>query len=250
MAGGGLAVVLALDHAGSLTPAMLQPFAEEIWLADGPTTDVAGFHYPTRMAVIRLAGGALFVWSPVALTPDLRAAVDALGVVRFVIAPNSLHHLFLADWRGAYPAARLHAPPGLRPRRRDIDFDGDLDDGPAPEWADDIDQVMVRGNVITTEVVFFHKASGTVIFTDLIQHFGPRWFSGWRAVVARLDLMTAPAPEVPRKFRTAFFDRGAARAAVRRILAWPARRVVMAHAAPVEDGGRAFIVRAFRWLRV
>jgi hypothetical protein len=106
----------------------------------------------------------------------------------------------------------------------------------------------MRGNLITTEVVFFHRESGTVIFADLIQHFGPTWFAGWRAVVARLDLMTGPEPETPRKFRNAFVDRRRARAALQQILAWPAQRVLMAHAPPVESGGQAFIRRAFRWL--
>lgn len=227
---------------------MLQPFGEEIWLAEGPTTAVAGFRYPTRMAVIRLAGGALFIWSPVSLSQDLRAAVDALGDVRYLIAPNSLHHLFLGEWRRAYPDARFYAPPGLRERRKDLDFDGDLDDAPAPEWSEEIDQVPVRGNLITTEVVFFHRKSGTVLFTDLIQHFSPTWFTGWRAIVARLDRMTAPQPEVPQKFRNAFVNRRAARAGLRRILAWPAKKVLMAHAVPVEDDGQAFIARTFRWL--
>jgi hypothetical protein len=227
---------------------MLQPFGEEIWLADGPTTSVIGFHYPTRMVVIRLSGGALFIWSPIPLSEAIRTGVDALGEVRHLIAPNALHHLFLGEWQRAYPSAKVYAPPGLRERRKDIDFDGDLGDAPAPEWSEDIDQVLMRGNLITTEVVFFHHKSGTAIFTDLIQHFSPTWFTGWRAVVARLDLMTATEPQVPRKFRNAFVDRRAARAALRRILAWPARKVLMAHAAPVEDDGQAFIGRVFRWL--
>ncbi|MEJ1967479.1 MAG: DUF4336 domain-containing protein [Rhizomicrobium sp.] len=227
---------------------MLQPFGENIWLADGPVTAVLGFRYPTRMAVILLSGGALFIWSPIPLSEELRAAVDALGDVRYVIAPNSLHHLFLGEWRRAYPGARLYAPPGLRARRKDIAFDGDLGDAPAPEWSEDIDQVLVRGNAIATEAVFFHRKSRTAIFTDLIQHFGPTWFAGWRAVVARLDLMAAPEPQVPRKFRIAFFDRRAARAALARITAWPAKNVVMAHAAPIEDHGQAFLERTFRWL--
>lgn len=228
---------------------MLQPFADEIWIAAGPAADVAGFAYPTRMAVVRLSGGGLFVWSPVALTEDLRAAVDALGEVRFVVAPNSLHHLFLPEWREAYPAARLYAAPGLAARRKDIAFDGELGDAPPPEWSADLDQVVFAGNLITQEVVFFHKASRTAVFTDLIQHFPPGWFTGWRALVAKLDLMSAPQPEVPRKFRTATTDRKAARAALERILAWPSEKVLMAHAPPVEAEGRAFLERTFRWLR-
>lgn len=227
---------------------MLQAFGEELWIADGPETSVIGFRYPTRMAVIRLSGGGLFIWSPTALTDDLRSAVDALGPVRFLIAPNALHHLFLDDWRRVYPDARLYEPPGLREKRPDIAFHGELGDAPADEWADDIDQVPIRGNLITTEVVFFHRASRTAMFTDLIQHFSPTWFTGWRAVLARLDLMTAPDPAVPRKFRRSFIDRRAARRGLERILAWPVRKVLMAHAAPVEEDGHAFIDRTFAWL--
>ncbi|HEY1708673.1 MAG TPA: DUF4336 domain-containing protein [Rhizomicrobium sp.] len=226
---------------------MLQPFAEEIWIADGPTADVAGFRYPTRMAVLRLGDGALFVWSPIALTDELCAGVAALGSVRYLVAPNALHHLFLAEWKRAFPQALLYAPPGLRAKRKDLAFDADLDAALLP-WADEIDQVAVGGNLIATEVVFFHRKSCTVLFTDLIQHFAPGWFTGWRALVTRLDLMAAVAPEVPRKFRLAFTDRKTARAALRRILAWPSERVLMAHAPPVERDGQAFIARAFRWL--
>lgn len=227
---------------------MLQSFDDGIWIAEGPIAVVAGFRYPTRMAVIRLSDGTLFIWSPVALSNELRAAVDGLGPVRHIVAPNSLHHLFIGDWQAAYPGAKLYAPPGLRKRRQDLVFDGDLDDDPAPIWSGEIDQVVVRGNAITAEVVFFHRTSRTAIFTDLIQHFEPGWFTGWRALVARLDLMTAPEPTVPRKFRGAFTNRAAARAALRWILAWPVEKVLMAHAAPVETGGHAFIARSFAWL--
>lgn len=227
---------------------MLQPFAQDLWIADGPIADVAGFRYPTRMAVIRLVDGGLFVWSPTALDDVLKTAVDALGPVRHVVAPNALHHLHLDAWRGAYPEARFSAPPGLRRKRPDLRFDDDLADGSVHDWSAEIDHVPVHGNLITTEVVFFHRASRTAIFTDLIQHFRPDWFSGWRAIIARLDLMTAPSPEVPRKFRNTFVHRRAAREALRRILAWPTERVLMAHAPPVVRDGQGFIRRAFRWL--
>ncbi|MCF8505582.1 MAG: DUF4336 domain-containing protein [Caulobacter sp.] len=229
---------------------MLRPFAEDLWIADGPIANVAGFHYPTRMAVIRLSGGGLFVWSPVALSDALKAAVDGLGAVRSIVAPNSLHDRHLAAWRQAYPDAAMPAPPGLRVRRNDLTFDDDLADGSVHDWSGEIDHVLVHGNLITTEVVFFHRQSRTAIFSDLIQHFSPDWFSGWRAVIARLDLMTAAQPEVPRKFRNAFVGRRVARESLRRVLAWPAERVLMAHAPPVTQDGQAFIRRAFRWLGV
>jgi Domain of unknown function (DUF4336) len=227
---------------------MLEQFGHEIWIADGSEVAVIGFHYPTRMAVIRLSGGGLFLWSPIPLTDGLRAEVDALGEVCHIVAPNSLHHLFVPEWKRAYPSAKVYAPPGLREKRKDIEFDGDLGNAPIPDWAGEIDQALMLGNLITTEVVFFHVKSGTVLFTDLIQQFPANWFSGWRAFIAKIDLMVAPEPSVPRKFRVAFTNRRAARASVDRILSWPAKKVLMAHGTPVTQEGRAFMGRAFGWL--
>jgi Domain of unknown function (DUF4336) len=105
---------------------MLKEFGQEIWTADGPDVAVVGFRYPTRMAAVRLSDGSLFIWSPIQLTASLRAAVDALGPVQHIVAPNSLHHLFLPVWKHAYPGAKVYAPPGLRKKRADIIFDADL----------------------------------------------------------------------------------------------------------------------------
>jgi len=228
---------------------MLKDFGPNIWIADGPTvTAAAGFRYPTRMAVIRLTNSDLVLWSPTSLTDDLCAEVETLGAVRHLIPPNSLHHTFLGDWQRAYPDATVYAPPGLREKRKDIRFDADLGDGPIEAWAEEIDHAIMRGNRITTEVIFFHRQSGTAIFTDLIQQFPRGWFRNWRALVARLDLMTAAEPTVPRKFRVAFTDRRAARESLRRILAWSTVKVIIAHGSPITDDGQAFLRRAFRWL--
>jgi Domain of unknown function (DUF4336) len=227
---------------------LLRRFGPEIWIADGTEVSTGGFHYGTRTAVIRLADRGLFVWSPIKLTEQLRYEIEVLGDVHHLVPPNSLHHLFLNDWRRAYPDARIWAPPRLRNKRKDIDFAGDLADAPNAAWATDIDQVILRGNLITTEVVFFHRRSATVLFTDLIQQFPPGWFTGWRAIVARVDLMVGEEPAVPRKFRHTFVNRGAARTALARIRAWPAQRLLMAHGTPVERDGQALISRAFGWL--
>jgi hypothetical protein len=228
----------------------LQPVGQDIWIADGESVSVAGFHYPTRMALIRLSDGGLFVWSPTALTEGVRAEVDALGPVRFIVAPNSLHHLFIQPWQAAYPAAQTIAAPGLATRRKDLAFSGELGDAAHAGWANDIEQVVVRGNAITTEVVFFHRASGTALFTDLLQNFRPGAFKGWRALVAKLDRMTADEPQVLQKFRVAFTDRKTARAAVRRILDWPVRQVLMAHGPLIAADAAGLLRRAFKWLKV
>ena len=227
---------------------MLREFGPGIWTTEGPVVSFFGFQYPTRMAVIRLSSGGLFVWSPIALSPALIREIDALGPVRCLVSPNLLHHLFLREWKAAYPDARLFAPPGLRRRRKDLAFDADLGEAPDPLWATDIDQVLVRGSFAMTEVVFFHRASGAAIFADLIENLPRDWFKGWRGLLARLDGIVAPNPGAPREWRASFVDRAAARAALERILTWPIERVLIAHGEPASADGAAFVCHAFGWL--
>lgn len=230
--------------------ALLREFGPGLWVAEGPAvTFLPGFPYPTRMAIIRLADGGLFVWSPIALSPELQAEVEVLGKVRHLVSPNKLHHLFLGEWKAAYPAARLYAPPGLRRRRRNLVFDVDLETlNPLP-WAGEIGQIAMRGSFVLTEIVFFHQRSRTAIFADLIQNFSPGWFKGIGGWLARMDGITAPYPGAPREWRCSFFGRKAARAALESILAWPIERVLIAHGEPQEANGHEFVARAFAWLK-
>lgn len=228
--------------------AVLVQFGREIWTADGPVVSFYGFAYPTRMAVIRLSDGSLFIWSPVALSDSLRAAVDALGEVRYLVSPNALHHFYLGDWASAYPSARLYASPRLRRKRKDLAFDAELGDVPDPGWAADIDQVIVRGSIMLTEVVFFHRSSQTVLFADLIQNFPRDWFKGWRGFLARRGGIVAPNPGTPSDWRSSFINRRAARASFEKILAWPIEQVLIAHGDLPTGDGAALMRRAFTWL--
>ncbi len=228
---------------------MLKPHGPEIWFSDGPPiVAAAGFHYPTRMVVVRLRDGDLWVWSPVALREMVQDDLSKLGPVAHLVAPNTLHDSYLSDWAQAFPDAAIHGAPGLAEARGDLVFASTLSETPHLGWEGEIAQVVIRTK-LATEVVFFHRKSGTVIFTDLLQQMPRGWYRGWRAVVARLDLMTAHEPSVPRKFRLALIDKAQARAALRQVLAWPVQTVVMAHGTPVEYDAKAFLARAFKWLR-
>jgi hypothetical protein len=200
------------------------------------------------MAIIRLTSGGLFVWSPVALTVELTHDVQSLGPVEAIVAPNSLHHLYVQEWKDTFPNAKVFAAPGVRGKRRDIAIDHELADQPPPEWTCQIDQAVFRGNLITTEIVFFHRASGTVLVTDLLQQFAPDWLSGWRSAIAWLDGLIAATPQTPKKFRLAQTDRKAGQAALEIIMAWPAQNLIVAHGEPIRAEAKRAIERAFSWI--
>jgi hypothetical protein len=226
----------------------LRPFGPDIWVVEGPVVPFYGFPYPTRMVLIRLAGGGLFVWSPIALTPDLKAETDRLGPVEHLVSPNPIHHLSMGEWKAAYPAAKLYASPGLARKRKDLHFDATLGDVAPAAWAADIDQVEMAGSFAMTEIVFFHRESRTAIFADLIENFSEDWFKGLKGWLARLDGIVGPYGGAPREWRFSIRNRKTARERLARILAWQPEQVVMAHGEMTRTDGTAFIRKSFRWL--
>ena len=227
---------------------MLVPFGEDLYLADGPDVSFFGFPYPTRMAVARLSTGRVWVWSPIALTNELAAAVEALGPVGDIVSPNKFHHLFLAEWSRRWPEARVYAPPGLARKRPQLRFDAELGDDEDSPWRAEIDQAVFRGSFFIEEVVFFHRASRTAIVGDLIQRFPEQAARGWKGWVMRLDSLVGPHGSTPREWRLSFLTRGPARAALHRVLAWKPKRLLIAHGECAETGATEIIAAALRWI--
>jgi hypothetical protein len=56
------------------------------------------YPYTHRAVVIRLNDGSLFVLSPIEISPDIRNDIDRLGMVKYLVSPNHLHHLHLGGW--------------------------------------------------------------------------------------------------------------------------------------------------------
>jgi hypothetical protein len=227
---------------------MLAEIDRDIWIADGPSVPFFGIPYPTRMTVVRLSDGSLWVCSPIRLDETLQAAVAGLGPVRYLVSPNKIHHLFMGDWARAWPEAKLYASPGLARRRRDLSFSAELMDAPDPAWAADIGQVIFHGSFAMEEVVFFHRSSRTAIFTDLVQRFDPASLRGWRRLIMTLDGMVGPNGGAPREWRLSFWKRAAARRAKQTVLGWNPQRVIIAHGEWIRDDGRAALERALAWM--
>jgi hypothetical protein len=230
---------------------MLQQVDEALWIAEGEIVSFYGYPYPTRSVIARLQNGDLWVWSPVKLGADLRAAVDGLGPVRHLVSPNKLHHLYLRDWRAAYPDARLWGPQSTIRKCADLIFGEALRDTPPAEWLPDIDQAWFRGSFALDEIVFLHHPSATVIVADLIQTFSDRFLRehwGWRRFMARIGGLTEKQASAPRDWRASFINRAPARAARTKVLGWPCVRVIMAHGEWRRSDGHALLEKSLRWL--
>ncbi len=227
---------------------MLEEFGPSLYSADGPAVSFYGFPYPTRMAVARLSDSSLWVWSPIALTERLAREIESLGPVRCIVSPNKLHHLFLSEWSGRWPEARLYAPPRLARKKLRLRFAAELRDQPDRMWSRDIDQVIFRGSFAMEEVVFFHRASATAIFGDLIQRFSASHLSGWQRIVMRLGGLLGARGGTPLDWRSTFLRRSLARSARERVLLWRPRRLLIAHGECAQSDATAIIARALSWM--
>ncbi len=227
---------------------MLLPFGQDLYLADGPTVSFFGCPYPTRMALVRLSSGKLWVWSPIALTKELADAMEAIGPVGYIVSPNKLHHLFLPQWRKRWPEARFYAPPGLAAKKPEVRFDAELGDLPDSPWSSDIDQAVFRGSFALNEVVFLHRASRTAIFADLIQRFPEAAAKGWVGLLMRLGGIVGEHGSTPRDWRLSFLSHAAARAAKQTVLAWKPQRLVIAHGECADSGADEIIAAALKWI--
>ncbi len=216
-----------------------------LWVAERPLR-FFGLEVGTRMSVVRLSSGDLWLHSPVELTGDLRRELGRLGPVRFVVCPNRMHHTFVEPYFSAYPAARVYASPGLPEKRPELPFSGVLGDAPEPGWAEDLDQLIFRGERLLREVVFFHRGSRSLIVTDLLQNVHPESPPLTRLAHRPYRTFQNPGPPLPVRF--GLVNKAAARASLERTRSWDFERIVLAHGSLVETGGKAAFLKAFSFL--
>lgn len=131
-----------------------KPVAEGVCIVDGPVIRFGylglRFPFPTRMTVVRLTDGGLWVHSPTELSSSLKSEINSLGSVKYLIASNRIHYWWLGDWAEAFPGAATYAAPGVRKQARSKDrfagYDADLTRNATYPWSGEIEMLLVPGS--------------------------------------------------------------------------------------------------------
>ncbi|MBP2621085.1 DUF4336 domain-containing protein [Streptococcus panodentis] len=237
----------------------LKPIAENIWIVDGDLIEmdavVTVLPFSTRMTVIKLANSQLWCHSPIAPNEVLYNQLDALGPVAHLISPNKIHYAYIADWKKRYPEAIAWSSPGVEQRaakqKIPVAFDDQLTDKTPEAWAGQIDQLIFKGSAFIEEAVFFHKASQTLILTDLIENFETEHFPSWlRRKAYKLARIAAPDGQTPIDYRMTFIGhQRQAKECLEKLLAWQSEKIILAHGRCFLENGSAELRRALRWIR-
>lgn len=221
----------------------MQRFCEDVWI-ETRRARFWGVETGSRMTVVRIFGGALFVHSPVALDDALRREVDALGEVAAVVSPSLFHHLHVGGWMQAYPRAVFAACPGLEWKRPDLAFACVTADEPHAAWRGELEQVYFSARR-ENEVVFFHPRTRTLVCADALLNLSTHDYASTRAVAR---LMRNSAPGVGWMEPLMIRDRRVARRQVDRILGWGFDRAVLSHGAPLDTDAHRLMQQAYAWL--
>ncbi len=227
----------------------MESFGENIWTMDGD--DVRMFRllpFSTRMTVIRLESGGIWLHSPVLPTPKRQRAIDALGPVEHLVAPNKIHSLGIQPWKALYPSARVWASPEFSTRHPDITIDTTLADGMETPWNGAISHCVIDGHAVLDEVEFLHKPSKTLIITDFIQKHhvaGEPWI--WRGIKQLAGILGKDGG-VPLDIKLSIQDKAAMQKSVDTILGWDFENLIIAHGHCVRGGAKEAVSRAFDWI--
>ena len=228
----------------------LRVFAENVWIVDGPNVRDMGVMFTTRMTVVKLSDGSLWVNSPVSVPFDTLKRITELGPVTYLLAATPRHVWRLAAWHTLFPEAQLWAP---RPtpftlKKGHLPFTGILGDEPPEAWKDDFDQLAFKGNPLIEEVLFFHKQSRTVILDDLIQIHPMVKGKPFRNALFKLEGVASPHGGVGLDIRLSFTNRDLARRSLEKLFSWDFDKLIIAHGVCIEKDAKPFVERAFRWL--
>ncbi|KAJ0145038.1 hypothetical protein CTA2_1054, partial [Colletotrichum tanaceti] len=232
-----------------------------------------------RGTLVRLSSGALAVFSPVALTDAVRAKIaEKGGDLAYIVAPDIEHHIFLSEYKAAFPAARLIGPDGLPQKRAKqtsdpkinpsdeffLAFKGGPDKRAAavtPEFDADFEYEYVDAHP-NKEIAFFYKPDRLLIQADLLFNLPPtEQYS--RAPEGERDPSSGLANRLFGSLQTtegdvkwvkrfqwyvmSAKDRPAFNDSIRRIDAWDFDTMVPCHGDTIQGDGKERFRKVFEW---
>ncbi|KIX92896.1 uncharacterized protein Z520_11372 [Fonsecaea multimorphosa CBS 102226] len=223
-----------------------------------------------RGTLVKLQTGNVAVFSPVALTPDVKAKVTSMGPIKYIVAPDIEHHIFISTWAKEYPEAEVIGMEGL-PEKREGDpatkgtkfvhvfsAKNKLDMHITPEFDAEFSYEYFHSHT-NKELVFLHKPSRTMIEADLLfnlpatEQYSKTGTHPNSGILTKLfaGIMNTKGEMTWQKrflwYAAGGKDRKGFAESAKRIKSWDYDRVIPCHGDVIETGGKAIVDRATAW---
>jgi hypothetical protein len=217
--------------------------ATDVWQVRGqPMRMPGGVYMPLASTVLGLADRSLLVYSPIPFTDQQAAAIDALGDVSHIVAPNLYHHLHARAAKERWPRAQLHGAPGLAAKRKQLTFDRELAGGALDAT---VDVEVVGGAPKINETLLFHRPSGTLVCADFLFNITEPVNLMSRVAFAMMGVGGRELRQ-SRLWRALARERGALRTSIDRVLGWPIQTISPVHGDPIAISAQTLAPRLTR----
>ncbi|KAJ7731144.1 hypothetical protein DFH07DRAFT_847740 [Mycena maculata] len=228
----------------NLPDLVIREVTPEITTFSKPFTRFGLFPFGGRSTAVRLSTGDVWVLASTPLTHDTKAALDKLGPVKWIMGADAVHHLFLGQFKKAYPEAKVIGVAALveKKKKDGLQLDGAYGaDAPDTKYGfeDEIYACYFSG-FANKDVAWFHTSSKTLIVADLLFNLpGNEQYSKSKSnakvpILGKLD----PWGALHKRF---VWGEGKDKPAMMRdaktVLAWAPERIIMCHGDVIETEG-------------
>ncbi|KIY71384.1 hypothetical protein CYLTODRAFT_369527, partial [Cylindrobasidium torrendii FP15055 ss-10] len=236
-----------------MSETVIREVTKNVWTFSKPFARFGTFPIGGRSTAIKLKKGGVWVLASTPLDVETRAKIDELGPVKYIVSPDSEHHLFLTEFKKAYPDAKLFAPAAALENHpnKELEADGVWGKDPAGTqygFEDDIQHCYFSG-FINKDVAFLHTPSKTLIEADLLFNLPPTEQYSKSKDSGKVPLIGGLGPESWLHSVVSSLtgrDKEAMKRDATTVSNWDFDRIIPCHGDVVETGGKEAWRAAFR----
>ncbi|KZO89967.1 hypothetical protein CALVIDRAFT_507386 [Calocera viscosa TUFC12733] len=196
-----------------------------------------------RTTAIKLTNGDVFVFVSTPLSDETKSTLDTMGTVKYLIAPDSVHSLYISEFHKGYPDAKCVGVAPLLAKRKDIPWAGGFGvDAPGTTYGYESELTACYfPGFANKDVAFFHPASKSLIVADLLFNLpGKEQYSKSRSSGHSIfaSWLNPWAPFHKKFLNTTTEDKVAMARDAKIVAAWDFERVIPCHGDVIEGKGK------------
>jgi len=223
---------------------VIREVTKDVWIFSKPFHRYGIIPFGGRSTAIKLSDGNVWVLASTPLSPETKETLDELGPVKYIVAADAVHWLFLKEFKQAYPNAKLIGVEPLLKKKElaDLKFDGAYGhdaDGTTYGYENDIKACYFSG-FQNKDVAFFHPASKSLIEADLLLNLPAiEQFSKAGSGHFPFANHVSPGTWLHQRFLGGVStDKAAMRRDAKAVAGWDFTRIIPCHGDVIEETGK------------
>ncbi|KDQ60122.1 hypothetical protein JAAARDRAFT_32495 [Jaapia argillacea MUCL 33604] len=152
-----------------MSTTVIREVAKDVWIFSCPFARFGVIPFGGRSTAIKLSNGDVWLLASTPADTQTKEKLNELGPVKYIVGADAVHHLYLGDYKKAYPEAKLISVDEAIAKKKEegLKFDGSFDSQDKFGFEDDIKHCYFSGYK-NKDVAFFHPASKSMIEADLL----------------------------------------------------------------------------------